>query len=286
MTIWKEDYVKVNKYTRPQMKMLDVRGIVLHYTATPKASAKNERDYFNGTCVEQGRFASAHLFVDKKEAILIMPLSEVAYHANDRTCKIPALKASANYYKGGNANLCTIGVEMCIEADGTIHADTLARTIKVVIELCKMYKLDAHDLYRHYDVTGKICPAMWVNKPKAWSEFTLAVQEGLKAPETASKPSPAKDTTAPAKPVKKASVKSQKASTTLPTGVFKQGSKGEAVKQIQNALNKLNFKCGVADGIWGAKTTDALKRFQSVYCNPVDGIYGAKTREAMLKQLK
>jgi|GEM_PF-1882995 len=72
---------------------------------------------------------------------------------------------------------------------------------------------------------------------------------------------------------------------TLPTGTYKKGSKGTAVKQIQNALNKLNFKCGTADGIWGAKTEDALRRFQSVYCNPVDGIYGKNTRAAMLKQL-
>lgn len=282
MTIWKEDFVKVNKYTRPQLKMLDVRAIVLHYTATPKASAKNERDYFNGTCVEQGRYASAHLFVDKKEALLIMPLTEVAYHANDRSCKIPGLRASAHYYLGGNANLCTIGVEMCVEADGTIHADTITRTIQVVIELCKMYKLDAHDLLRHFDVTGKLCPAMWVDNPKSWNDFKLAVQEGLKAPVSPSKPSPANDTVTP---VKKPSVKPQTPSATLPTGVFKQGSKGKAVKQIQDALNKLSFKCGVADGIWGAKTTDALKRFQSVYCNPVDGIYGAKTKQAMLEQL-
>ncbi|WP_375709395.1 peptidoglycan-binding domain-containing protein [Niallia sp. NCCP-28] len=38
-------------------------------------------------------------------------------------------------------------------------------------------------------------------------------------------------------------------------------------------------------GFLGAKTEDALRRFQSVYCNPVDGIYGAKTCSAMLTQL-
>ncbi|WOD61752.1 M15 family metallopeptidase [Niallia taxi] len=77
----------------------------------------------------------------------------------------------------------------------------------------------------------------------------------------------------------------KKTTYTLPTGTYKKGSKGTAVKQIQEALNKLYFKCGTADGIWGAKTEDALRRFQSVHCNPVDGIYGKNTRAAMLKQL-
>ncbi|PKG22882.1 peptidoglycan-binding protein [Niallia nealsonii] len=78
---------------------------------------------------------------------------------------------------------------------------------------------------------------------------------------------------------------SKKPTYSLPTGVYKKGDKGNGVKQIQAALNKLNFNCGTPDGIWGAKTEDAFRRFQSVYCNPVDGIYGTKTRSAMLKQL-
>lgn len=81
------------------------------------------------------------------------------------------------------------------------------------------------------------------------------------------------------------STTTKKETYTLPTGTYKKGSKGDAIKQIQEALNKLYFKCGTADGIWGAKTDDALRRFQSVYCNPVDGVYGKNTRAAMLKQL-
>ncbi|PKG22365.1 peptidoglycan-binding protein [Niallia nealsonii] len=77
----------------------------------------------------------------------------------------------------------------------------------------------------------------------------------------------------------------KKETISLPTGTYKKGSKGNAVKQIQEALNKLYFKCGNADGVFGAKTVDALERFQSVYCNPVDGIYGKNTRAVMLKQL-
>lgn len=71
----------------------------------------------------------------------------------------------------------------------------------------------------------------------------------------------------------------------LPKPVLKKGSNGDGVKQLQNALNALDFNCGKADGDFGAKTVDALKRFQSVYCNPADGSYGEKTKDALHKEL-
>jgi peptidoglycan LD-endopeptidase CwlK len=72
----------------------------------------------------------------------------------------------------------------------------------------------------------------------------------------------------------------------LPNGILKRGARGEGVRLIQESLNKLYFKVGTADGIYGARTKDAVYRFQSVYANPADGIYGPRTKAAMLKQLQ
>lgn len=83
----------------------------------------------------------------------------------------------------------------------------------------------------------------------------------------------------------KTAVKTPVKSYSLPNGVYREGDKGKEVKQIQEALDKLNFKLGKIDSHWGQHTTDAMRRFQSVYCNPVDGIYGKNSRAAMLKQL-
>jgi N-acetylmuramoyl-L-alanine amidase len=73
----------------------------------------------------------------------------------------------------------------------------------------------------------------------------------------------------------------------LPSAVLKKGMKGEAVKQLQRALNAIGFKCGDADGDFGTKTLDALRRFQMVYLPyEVDGVYGPNSRNRLKAVLK
>lgn len=74
----------------------------------------------------------------------------------------------------------------------------------------------------------------------------------------------------------------------LPTSTLSRGSKGNAVKKLQRALNKANFKCGKADGVYGEKTEDAVRRFQKVYDagsngKYIDGVYGSRTRTRLNK---
>lgn len=174
--MWIEKLINVNPVTRPGAKLKGVRKIVNHYTANPGASAHNHYRYFNGTAITQKRYASAHIFVDKQEAYLIIPLDEVAYHANDGSYKgIPELKP--------NANLYSIGVELCIEKDGSFHPETLRRAAEINAELCKRFKLDPQkDIVRHYDVTHKNCPARWVKYPNEFTEFKNMVSMVLTPP--------------------------------------------------------------------------------------------------------
>ena len=65
------------------------------------------------------------------------------------------------------------------------------------------------------------------------------------------------------------------------TLVLKQGSKGNEVKELQNKLNSLGYNCGTADGVFGAKTTSAVKSFQKNNGLVVDGMAGPKTLEAL-----
>ncbi|MDK2600654.1 LysM peptidoglycan-binding domain-containing protein [Bacillus stercoris] len=159
-----KDYIKVNKYTRPGIKLKGVKGIVMHWTATPGAPATNEQRYFNGTAIANKTYASAHYFVDRKEARLIIPENEMAYHAHDgNRCNVSFLKP--------NANQTSIGVEMCVESNGKIHPDTFANAASLVASLVKKYKLSTSKIVRHYDVTGKNCPAPWVSDSSQLSKF-------------------------------------------------------------------------------------------------------------------
>ncbi len=64
---------------------------------------------------------------------------------------------------------------------------------------------------------------------------------------------------------------------------IKSGSSGSRVKTLQKALNKLGYSCGTADGKFGAKTTKAVKAFQSAQGLKADGLAGKKTLKALEK---
>ena len=59
------------------------------------------------------------------------------------------------------------------------------------------------------------------------------------------------------------------------------GSRGNAVVQLQKTLNNQGFWCGAADGIFGAKTYNAVINFQKSKKLQVDGIVGPQTRKAL-----
>lgn len=186
----REALIPINEYSRPGKKLSVVRNTVWHYTANPGATANNHFIYFGKTMLETNkanlihnaamikqygkeeaerldlleeiRYASAHYFIDPKETVLIIPEAEVAYHANQ-------------------ANPYSIGVELCIEKDGTFHPNTVKQAVELGALLAKKYNQNPQsDFLRHYDVTGKICPKPWVDKPADWQSFKQAVKDKIK----------------------------------------------------------------------------------------------------------
>ncbi|OIS75914.1 N-acetylmuramoyl-L-alanine amidase [Bacillus licheniformis] len=253
-----KNYVKVNQYTRPGLKLAGVKGIVMHWTATPGASALNERNYFNGTCIADKRYASAHYFVDRKEAQHIIPENEVAYHAHDQNrCYVSFLKP--------NANTTAIGVEMCVEKDGKIHSETVQNAAELVADLCKRYGLSTDKIVRHYDVTNKNCPAPWVSNPSQLAAFRKKV-DALLGNKTVSKTT------------------SSTSQSSKSTGtILKKGSSGSKVRALQKRLIAAGFslpKYG-ADGSYGDETVQAVKALQKNAGIAVDGIYGPATEKAL-----
>lgn len=253
-----KNYVKVNQYTRPGLKLAGVKGIVMHWTATPGASALNERNYFNGTCIADKRYASAHYFVDRKEAQHIIPENEVAYHAHDQNrCYVSFLKP--------NANTTAIGVEMCVEKDGKIHSETVQNAAEVVADLCRRYGLSTDKIVRHYDVTNKSCPTPWVRDASQLTTFRKKV-DALLGNKTVSKTT------------------SSTSQSSKSTGtILKKGASGSQVKALQKRLIAAGFslpKYG-ADGSYGNETVQAVKALQKKAGIAVDGIYGPATEKAL-----
>ena len=69
------------------------------------------------------------------------------------------------------------------------------------------------------------------------------------------------------------------------SSILKAGSKGEAVKQLQQKLAIIGYAPGPADGSFGAKTKAAVTAFQKDSGLTQDGIVGAKTL-AELEEIK
>ena len=112
--------------------------------------------------------ASAHYFVDDDSITRSVPDDFVAYHCGARTYRHPYCR---------NAN--SIGVEMCdAKRDGKVMATdkTIQNAAELVYQLCKQYGIPYDHIIRHYDVTGKLCPAYWV-KGDGLAKFRRQVEE-------------------------------------------------------------------------------------------------------------
>ena len=137
-----------------------IKYIVIHYTANNGDTAKNNADYYEREIVK----ASAHYFVDENEIWQSVKEGDTAYHCG------------ANTYRHATCrNTNSIGIEMCSRKlpDGNyyIKQDVVDRAIELTKELMAKYDIPAENVIRHYDVTGKICPAPMVNDPAQWNAF-------------------------------------------------------------------------------------------------------------------
>lgn len=67
--------------------------------------------------------------------------------------------------------------------------------------------------------------------------------------------------------------------------VYRVGSRGDAVRQLQEWLNQLGYDCGKADGVYGTKTEAAVRRFQGDHGLAADGIAGDRTQAALTAEI-
>lgn len=148
--------------------------IVIHYVGG-ESSAEQLCKYFAGG----DRNASAHYFVDHNgDVYQSVEDQNSAWHCGtDKGYKHPKCR-----------NTNSIGIEMCCRTKGDkTKADanwyfedaTVASTIALTKELMAKYDITPDRVIRHYDVTGKTCPAPYVfNTGKhTWEQFQAAIRE-------------------------------------------------------------------------------------------------------------
>lgn len=141
-----------NKTARPGIK-ISPKALVIHWTANENkgANARANRSYFNQPTTE----ASAHYIVDDKEIIRCLPENEMGYHVGAKSYTPDAQKQLSVY-----PNNCTIGIEMCVNADGSFQA-MYHKTLELVADILTRYKWGIERIWRHHDITGKNCPAFF-----------------------------------------------------------------------------------------------------------------------------
>ena len=138
------ELLTVNPYSRPGAETNRITGIVVHYTANP------------------GSQASSNFIVGLDgEVVQCVPTWEVAYASNSR-------------------NIDTVSIECCHpDETGEFTDETYNSLVQLCAWLCMKFQLDAEDVIRHYDVTGKICPKYFVENEDAWSNFKEDVQAAI-----------------------------------------------------------------------------------------------------------
>ncbi len=111
--------------------------------------------------------------MDENEIWQCVEDKDVAWHIGAQSYRHPEAR---------NAN--SLGVEMCSRrgVSGVYYFkdETVKRTVALVKELMIKYGISSNNVVRHYDVTGKVCPAPYVDNA-AWERFKgfLAEKEVL-----------------------------------------------------------------------------------------------------------
>ena len=145
---------KISAYNFTKYNGRDIDGIVMHYVGAI-STAKNNADYFAGG----NRNASAHFFVDENEIWQSVEIENSAWHCGGG----PHSQGSGGSswgYKLGNYN--TIGIEMCcktIDGKTCVPYAVMENAARLVQWLIEAYGVDPAAVCRHYDITGKTCPA-------------------------------------------------------------------------------------------------------------------------------
>ena len=200
---------------RSGKKLESLIAMVIHYTQNenPGATAlmndkyigrkyvRNDAGEFESDGKTKFSYGSAHVFCDMNGVVTSIPTDEVSWGCGDKNFNGGQQKISAAIF-GKRPNYHTVSVEIC-NNDVIKHSDAdwegaVANAKEWVIAFLKEkgLKVDVvgslHPqeitvvpkegdilILRHYDVSGKNCPAPFVKNIEAWSSFINDIAEAV-----------------------------------------------------------------------------------------------------------
>ena len=131
------------------------KELILHYIGNPGTTARQNASYF----AHVNSQTSVHYIVDDGEIIEIIPPDQKSYGTSSR-----------------EHNERGIQIEMCHpDASGRIEEAVLEKVVWLCRELMDRYGIT--EIIRHYDVTGKRCPAPMVDNPTLWENFLNLLED-------------------------------------------------------------------------------------------------------------
>jgi len=234
----KQRFISKNRSYVP----LKAIGTVVHETSDPGATDENEYNYFN----TGNRGASAHAFVDRDSITQTIPWDEQSWHA------------------GPTANTNFIGIELCHYDDAESFKEVWKRAVwlfaYIQAYILKRPSITKFNLMSHAEVSEKWHETNHTDPISYFGKFGKTVEDFRN--EVQYEINNMLGQQIESAPVEKAV--------------------NNDILQLQKTLNRLNITDGsfnklVEDGIQGPKTTEAVKKFQSIAGIKVDGIAGTQT---------
>ena len=159
-------YIPCNAKNFSSGRTQPIEFLVIHYTANNGDTVQNNLDYFSRNTVG----ASAHYFVDENGYGQSVKDQDTAWHCGANSYRHKACR---------NAN--SIGMELCSRKDSRGNYYFMDQTVynaaALARELMGKYGIDRSHVLRHYDVTGKRCPAPMVDNPTLWENFLNLLED-------------------------------------------------------------------------------------------------------------
>lgn len=165
---------KSNYYAGRKRKYSDVKFIVIHYTGNNNDKAVSNGRYF----AAPNRKASAHFFIGQDGTIVkSVNLPRIAWSVGGSkyaNCK----DTGGGKYYGICTNNNSVSIELC---DNKIldPSEEQIRAIVECVEYIRKKCKNANYIIRHFDVTGKPCPARMTDetaeKRERWLKFKARI---------------------------------------------------------------------------------------------------------------